>query len=81
MSFNLAKTKLSLCMGIALCTLYTPASFSATKVAIDKIFDDGTSHSSYPASNAADGSNSWSSRWAAKDTSDVNLTAELDDTT
>lgn len=43
-------------------------------------FDDGTSHSSYPASNAIDNNTAWSSRWAAEaGGSAVNLTLELDE--
>lgn len=54
---------------------------AATEVTIDSVFDDGKSHSSYPASNAIDDDTSWSSRWAAQDESYVNITTQLDEST
>ncbi|BFM19330.1 polysaccharide lyase family 7 protein [Gilvimarinus japonicus] len=53
-------------------------SSSDGKLAVDTAFDDGSSHSSYPASNAVDGSTSWASRWAASG-SPVNLTIQLEE--
>lgn len=70
------KTKLSFCTAIALCAISTYSN-AATEISIDTIFDDGTSHASYPASNAIDDDTAWSSRWAAQDSSWVNLTTQL----
>ena len=51
------------------------------ELTINTIFDDGSSHSSYPASKANDGSSAWASRWAAQAGGDaVNLTAQFDST-
>lgn len=45
---------------------------------VSTAFDDGTSHSSYPASKAIDDNTAWSSRWAAEAGGNaVNLTLEL----
>ncbi|MBU2884381.1 polysaccharide lyase family 7 protein [Gilvimarinus agarilyticus] len=52
---------------------------SGGKLAIDTAFDDGSSHSSYPASKAVDGNTAWASRWAASG-SPVNLTVQLEET-
>lgn len=50
------------------------------ELTISTIFDDGTSSSNYPASNAIDNSTAWSSRWAAEDDGGaVNLTAQFDE--
>ncbi|WP_228710762.1 discoidin domain-containing protein [Saccharobesus litoralis] len=50
------------------------------ELAVDNAFDDGTSHSSYPASKAIDNNTAWSSRWAAQaGGSAVNLTLELNE--
>lgn len=49
------------------------------KLAIATAFDDGSSHSSYPASKAIDGNTAWASRWAASG-SPVNLTIQLEQT-
>ena len=45
---------------------------------IASVFDDGTSHSSYPATNVIDGDTSFASRWAASG-SPVNLTIQLEE--
>jgi|GEM_PF-2242367 len=48
------------------------------ELAITEVFDDGSGHSSYPASNVIDGNTAWSSRWAAQAGGDaVNLTTQL----
>ncbi|KMT66817.1 discoidin domain-containing protein [Catenovulum maritimum] len=50
------------------------------ELAVDTAFDDGTSHSSYPASKAIDNNTDWTSRWAAEAGGDaVNLTLQLDE--
>ena len=81
MNLSLTKTKLSLCVAIALCSLNTQA---ATEVSIDSIFDDGSSHVNFPASKAIDDDTAWSSRWAAQGTEStnaVNLTTQIDSAT
>lgn len=78
---NLHSSKLALAIGIAICTLQAPIANAATEISIDSVFDDGTGHSSYPASNAIDDDTSWSSRWAAYDQSAVNITLQLDEST
>lgn len=45
---------------------------------IASVFDDGTSHSSYPPTNVIDGDTSFASRWAASG-SPVNLTIQLEE--
>lgn len=56
----------------------TDAGSGDGKLAIATAFDDGSSHSSYPASKAVDGSTAWASRWAASG-SPVNLTVQLEE--
>nr|AGL78596.1 alginate lyase [Vibrio sp. QY104]ASA33935.1 alginate lyase [Vibrio sp.] len=55
------------------------SSFSmADTLPILEATDWGSSHTSYPASNAIDGDTAWSSRWAAHDSgSEVNLVLDL----
>lgn len=47
---------------------------------IDTVFDDGSSHNSYPAENVIDGDIDFASRWAANG-SPVNLTIQLEQAT
>ncbi|UTF58973.1 polysaccharide lyase family 7 protein [Gilvimarinus sp. DA14] len=54
------------------------SSANDSQLAVDTAFDDGSSHSSYPASKAVDGDTSWASRWAASG-SPVNLTIQLEE--
>ena len=48
------------------------------ELSVAKVFDDGSSHANYPATNAIDDSSAWASRWAASG-SPVNLTLELEE--
>ncbi|MEP1383285.1 MAG: polysaccharide lyase family 7 protein [Paraglaciecola sp.] len=63
-------------------TSTSPGSDTGTdgELSISTAFDDGTSHSNYPPSNAIDGSSAWASRWAASLGSNAtNLTLELEE--
>ncbi|MDA7745888.1 polysaccharide lyase family 7 protein [Psychromonas sp.] len=58
----------------------TSTGSSDGELEIGTAFDDGTGHSSYPATNAIDDSTDWSSRWAASnDGGATNLTVELNE--
>ncbi|AWB66140.1 translation initiation factor SUI1 [Saccharobesus litoralis] len=58
--------------------IYGAGSQEDGELTVDRAFDDGTSHSSYPPANAIDNSTAWASRWAAEaGGSAVNLTLEL----
>ncbi|TXR54408.1 polysaccharide lyase family 7 protein [Reinekea thalattae] len=57
--------------------LLAAAGAHAATLNIDNASDWGGSHSSYPASNAIDGSSAWETRWAAANGASENLVLDL----